>query len=217
MADPKKFKAFQRDEQVLYEAEAHKALLDNALKNVHTALPGIIASYDADTQTASVQPAIKRLFIEKGAVNLPLCVDCPVQFPQGGPFVLTFPVVAGDECLLLFSERAIDFWFENGGVQLPSEYRTHDLSDAFVLVGVNSLARKLTNVQTDGAELRTRDRSIYLKITESGFVVKGDITLDGDINQTGGITSSGDHVANGTHLHTHTHPDPQGGSTGQPS
>lgn len=179
--------------------------LENRLRELHTCLPGIVVSFDAARQTATVQPAIKRVFTELGAVNLPVCMDVPVCFPGGGGFWLTFPVVAGDECLLVFAERCIDRWHAEGGTQLPAEYRLHDLSDAFALVGVTSQPRRLANVQASGAELRTRDRSTFLRLEAGRVVIRGNVVLEGDIQQTGAITSSGDHVAGGTSLRTHRH------------
>lgn len=168
-----------------------------ALKDLHTCLPGIIASYNEATQTASVQPAIKRIFSEKGSVALPVCVDVPVAFPGGGDFYLTFPVKAGDDCILFFSERCIDYWHVNGGVQLPAEYRLHDLSDAFAQVGVNSQPRKLSAVQTDGAELRTRDRSTYIKLTNGTIFIKGNIVHEGNNTQTGNLNRTGTSTTSG--------------------
>lgn len=170
---------------------AMEAYLSSALKNLHTALPGIISAVDLSTQTATVQLAIQRVFTERGAVALPPCLDVPLHYPSGGNFVLTFPVQEGDECLCVFSERCIDFWFVSGGVQLPAEYRLHDLSDAFAFVGVRSLPNKLSDVQADGAELRTLDRSTYIRVTEGNIFIKGNIIHEGNTTQTGDTTSTG--------------------------
>lgn len=183
---------------------AMEAYLSSALKNLHTALPGIIASVDLDSQTATVQIAIQRIFTERGPVPLPVCLDVPLHYPSGGGFALTFPVKAGDECLLIFSERCIDYWFVNGGVQLPAEYRLHDLSDAFAFVGVRSLPNKLNNVQTDGAELRTANRSTYIKVTEGTIFIKGNIVHEGNTQQTGDTTQTGNVALTGNFGNTGT-------------
>lgn len=199
MADDKQFSKGQRDQQLTATQEAaHAAQIDGRLKDLHTCMPGIIASFNPDTQTASVQPAIQRIFTEKGPVNLPLCVDVPVAFPGGGDFFLTFPVKKDDECILFFSERCIDFWHEKGGVQLPAEYRLHDLSDAFAQVGVNSQPKKLTALQMDGAELRTRSRSTYIRLTEGTIYVKGNIIHEGNTTQTGNVTQTGNITQTGS-------------------
>lgn len=198
MADGKQISKVQRDQQLTATPEeAHAAQIDGRLKDLHTCLPGIIASFDPDTQTASVQPAIQRIFTEKGAVNLPLCVDVPVAFPGGGDFFLTFPVKAGDECILLFSERAIDNWHASGGTQTPAEYRLHDLSDGIAIVGLNSQPHKLAALQMTGAELRTRSRSTYIRLEDGTIFIKGNIVHEGNVQQTGNLNRTGTSTTTG--------------------
>jgi len=163
----------QRDQEWAGDLdESVREMVLGLLKDLHTSCPGIIKSYDPATQTATVQAAIKRVFVDDGPVALPLCVDVPVYFPGGGGFVHTFPVKAGDECIMVFAERCIDNWWDRGGVQEPFEVRFHDLSDAFALVGVRSRPRFLTNVSTDASELRTEDGSTVLRV-EDGMVTAG--------------------------------------------
>ena len=85
--------------------------INSRMTMVWTALPGIIQSFDPQALTCEVQPAIKgRMTTEKGIelVNMPLLLDCPVVFPHAGGCSLTFPIQPGDECLVVFSSRAID-------------------------------------------------------------------------------------------------------------
>lgn len=199
--------------------------IESRLRDLHTSIPGVIVSFNAAKQTATVQPAIKRIFIEQGPVNLPLCMDVPVKFPGGGGFFLTFPVKPGDECELKFSERAIDFWYQNGAVQLPSEYRLHDLSDAIADVGLNSQPNAIPALCTTGAELRTRDGSTFLRMEAGKITIQGNVVLNGDLTQTGSqtvsgsVAASGDVTAEGTSVHTHTHKNVKAGTdnTGVPN
>ena len=220
MADGKTTSQMQRDAQVSGgQDEAYSAQIEGRLKDLHTCMPGIIVSFDPVTQTASVQPAVKRIFTERGAVNLPVCVDVPVAFPGGGDFFLTFPVKAGDECILLFSERAIDYWHANGGTQLPAEYRLHDLSDGIAQVGLNSQPKKLSALQMDGAELRTRDRSTYIRLTNGTIYIKGNIVQEGSLTASGTVTAKVDVIAAGKSGKGHTHGGvlPGGASTTAPN
>jgi phage baseplate assembly protein gpV len=199
--------------------------IESRLRDVHTCLPGQIVSFDPQKQTAVVQPSIQRIFIAQGPVNLPVCVDVPVKFSGGGGFFLTFCPAAGDECILQFSERAIDFWYQHGGVQLPSEYRLHDLSDAFASVGVNSQPKAIPNLCTTGAELRTRDGSTFVRVEAGTVTIQGNVVITGNLVQTGSqtvsgsVTASGDVKANGTSVHSHTHSGVQSGAanTGVPN
>src|SRR6185369_15524510 len=106
-------------------------------------------------------------------------VDVPVVIAGGGDLYLTFPIAPGDECLLHFSERAIDNWWDRGGVQEPSEYRLHDYSDAFALVGPLSRPRFLGSYSTTAAELRTRDGTTVLSFQGGKIVLNADAVFLG--------------------------------------
>lgn len=150
-----------------------QAQIDNKLTDVHTALPAIVISFDADTRTIKAQPTIQRTFSEgigmSGDFNLPPCVDVPVVFPMGGGYELTFPIKEGDECLLIFAERCIDAWFDSGEPKPPADFRQHDLSDAFAIVGVRSLANKQP-VWTGGVELHGKGN--HIRIDDSSIEAK---------------------------------------------
>jgi phage baseplate assembly protein gpV len=138
-------------------------------------------------------------------------VDVPVIFPRGGGCTLTFPVKAGDECLLIFADRCIDFWWQNGGVQKPVDLRMHDLSDAFAIVGPQSQAHKISGI-TSAAQLRTDDGAAFVEvaaghaitvktpgkltatdggteITSPTIVLNGNVTINGNLSQ--GMGASG--------------------------
>lgn len=133
-----------------------------------TALPGIVSSFDPVAMTCEVQPAIQgKVKTEDGRVqlvNLPMLLDCPVVFPHGGGCSLTFPIATGDECLVVFSCRAIDLWWQSGGVQPPVEVRMHDLSDGFVIPGPYSQPRVLSGVSTSAVQLRSDDGQAFFEL-----------------------------------------------------
>lgn len=203
-----------------------------------TSLPGIIQSFDPVKLTAVVQPAIQGIVQQQDgttkAVNLPLLLDCPVVFPRGGNCTLTFPIAEGDECLVIFSSRCIDSWWQNGGHEnKPMEPRMHDLSDGFCLPGVFSQATKISNVSTTTVQLRSNDASTYVELDPAGQVVNivapgglnitaptvaitGAMTVTKTIDAQDKITSTVDVKAGNISLKTHVHPDPQGGTTGAP-
>lgn len=157
--------------------EALRAALEGWQARMYTALPGIIQSYDAVAQTVSVQPALRaQVRAADGTVrdvDLPLCLDCPVQFPGGGGFVATFPVAPGDECLLVFSARCIDAWWQSGGIQSAAlDLRMHDLSDGFAILGFRSQPRRLASVSTTAAELRTDDGAAFVRVAAGAVTLR---------------------------------------------
>ena len=214
-----------------------------------TALPAIVHEFDPETLTCVCQPTIKgRIKKPDGTielVNMPLLLDCPVVFPHAGGCSLTFPVKQGDECLVVFSSRGIDFWWQQGGVQPPPEPRMHDLSDGFAILGVWSQVTKITGVSTSAVQLRSDDGQAFVEINPQTHVINAKtsaditatasnivatasgnatlkaskVTIDAPVvNMTGKLTVNGDIVGNGVDLKTHKHSGVQtgNGNTGAP-
>lgn len=157
-----------------------------------TSLPGIIQSFNADAVTAVVQPAIQGVVTaydgSTSGVNLPLLLDCPVVFPRGGGATLTFPVKAGDECLVVFASRCIDAWWQSGGVQLPMEMRMHDLSDGFVFVGPQSQAKKISGISTTAVQLRSDDGAAFVEVNPTSHAIKVQTSGDATVQASGNVT-----------------------------
>lgn len=105
-----------------------QALKQEIFESLHCALPGIVESFDAGTQTAVIRPAVK----SRSGLELPLFRDVPVHMP------VSFDVSAGDHCLVVFADCDIDAWFDSGEVSVPSSARMHSLSDGFAFVGFDS-------------------------------------------------------------------------------
>ena len=141
---------------------------------IWTSFPGVIQSYDPTKRTCVVQPALKALVEDvngvKSWINLPLLVDCPVQFPGGGGITLSFPIAAGDECLVIFSARCIDAWWQLGGVQVQAELRMHDLSDGMVIPGFSSVPNVEPALSTTKAQLRNKAGTTYVEVDAAGEV-----------------------------------------------
>ncbi len=199
--------------------EATRTAQDGHQARIWTSLPGTIQSFDADACTAVVQPTIQGIQQNPDGsfvtINMPLCLDVPVEFPGGGGCTLTFPIAEGDECELRFQSRAIDAWWQNGGIQPQIEQRLHDLSDAICVVGIRSQPRKLTNISTTTTQLRNDAADTYVELDPAGQTVKvvapGGINLngvtidsDGNLGSPGEITrgvGTGDQVTLGQHKH----------------
>ncbi len=224
------------EQAVLAAIQGHQA-------GVWTALPGIIQSYNAAKMTVEVEVALKMQFQQPdGAwewVSIKPLVDCPVLFPSGGGFTLTFPIAAGDECLVMFSARCIDAWWQSGGVQVQADFRMHDLSDGFAFIGPRSQPRVLSPAGSGtGVELRNDARTAYVRIDNAASVevvtpanltatVGGTASVTAPtINLTGNVNITGNLVVTGTVTNasknigsTHTHGGVQtgAGTTGAPT
>ncbi|MGA9606993.1 MAG: Gp138 family membrane-puncturing spike protein [Rouxiella badensis] len=197
------------------------ALAEDISSALRVAMPGIIQSFDPETVTCTVQPAVRGTTTDTEGVSqstpLPLLLDVPVVFPRGGGVTMTFPIKAGDECLLIFGDRGFDFWWQSGGVQEPVDDRQHDLADAFAIIGPQSQAQKINNVSTDSVQLRSDDGATSLSLNPTAGtiagVAPGGFDLNGlKISRSGQLTLVDGSVVDG---HTHGGVE-QGGSKTEP-
>ncbi|EJH5754909.1 hypothetical protein NED27_001323 [Escherichia coli] len=199
--------------------QADVRLAGSVMSALRVSMPGIVQSFNPDTVTVVVQPAIKGYEPDSNGINqsttLPLLVDVPVVFPRGGGCTLTFPVKAGDECLVVFADRCIDFWWQSGGIQEPVDERMHDLSDAFCIVGPQSQAKKIGGISTSAVELRSDDGETKLSLNPASGAING--TAPGGFNLNGlKILSDGRlQLVDGSIVDKHTHGgvEPGGSST----
>lgn len=106
---------------------------------------GKIVSFNGTKKTARVQLLFKSVYPDGTLVSYPVLVDCPVFTLQGGLGAVEFPIAANDQCLVMFSDRNIDMWFQTGNENAPPNARCHDLADGVVLVGINALNSTLQN------------------------------------------------------------------------
>lgn len=118
---------------------------------------GTIQSFTASNQTASATIAYQKVFFRVNSTTqayepyllpYPLLIDAPVICLGGGAAALTFPITAGDECLILFNDRDIDNWFASNTGGAPATARSHAFTDGFILVGIRSLSNVIENYDT---------------------------------------------------------------------
>jgi len=144
---------------------------------------GTIESFDSDNQTATVS------LIDKGVRDTidgevlqtySLLQDVPVIVNKGASGGLTIPINAGDTCLVLFNDRDIDNWFDDGLSQKPNTKRTHDLADAIALVGIRSQVNKITDYNNTATELNYLANKILLDNSKISLLnsAGGQINLD---------------------------------------
>lgn len=161
-------------------------LIRRIILEVNTSIPGEIVSFNPANQTATVQPCVRSVVInikgEKRNLTLPIIASVPVMFPYSttSGFSITYPVQKGDQCLIIFSQRCIDNWLAYGSVQdgvEPDRPRAHDLADAIAIVGLIPNPSAISSFQTDGVEIRNKDRKVHAKVTDTNVeLISNDVS-----------------------------------------
>lgn len=198
-----------------------RQMIKAAMAELWVCLPCTVESYDAEAVTITAQPSIIiPIRLPDGTLSLdpmPLLVDVPVIFTRGGGVSITHPINQGDECLVIFADRCIDAWWQNGGEQLATDNRRHDLSDGFAIFAPQSQAHKLQNISPDKLQIRTDDGQAYIELNPATHAIKaqtigdielqaptiklvGNVDIQGNVSTTGTLTNNGKSVGS-----THTH------------
>ena len=112
-----------------------QAIRTNQLE-LHTAFPAEITAVTTPGFLVSVQPLLKRRFMDASVEPLPIIQNVPVVMPNGARYSIRVPVAVGDTGLCVVSERSLDVWKIHGGTVDPQDTRLHHLSDAVFIPGL---------------------------------------------------------------------------------
>lgn len=160
-------------------------------------MPGKIQSYDATNQKAVVIPQLHRKLADGRIERVPVLNDVPVIWPRSGGAFMTFPVSAGDGCLLVFCERSLDEWKANGGEVVPQDPRAHALSDAVAIMGFSPFNGPSNGgsdvlLQMGGSSVRLSGSKITLSASE--VEINGNLAINGGSVEHNGVNIGDDHV-----------------------
>ena len=114
-------------------------VLSQALKDIHTAMPGIVEAYDATTRRAQVRPALRLLTTNGKSVSRAPIVNAPVLFPYGARCGVLFPLAVGDSVLIIVSERGLTAFKQTFAESDPDPTRFFSAADGVILPGFGQL------------------------------------------------------------------------------
>jgi hypothetical protein len=164
------------DPQALKNSSQGTLTLSQVIKNhikafmsgVHTMMPGEVVAYYSDG-TADIQPLFQRQYdtSQNPLVYKPI-PKVPIIYMGPNNGWLRFPLSVGDPVMLVFAERSIDKWFDQGGQAVPQDKRMFDLSDAVCIPGLRSSQQAITP-NGDPASLELAFGDAWLEITSEGL------------------------------------------------
>ena len=221
-------------------------LLTRFKREIYTALPGLVESYDAATRRATVQPALRLVLAdsEESEVRQAPVMNVPVLLPSAGGYTVSLPIGPGEPVMLIVAQRDLTRWKESYAESTPGP-GIMVARDAVAIAGFGP--RSYTPANSGGIALQSDDGRRYIRIQSdgtiaaanesgaafvlkssgeidfdapSGVVFNGSMLIDGAIVATGDIGTSGQVTAAGvrlsTHRHLKEHVPPVPGQTGDP-
>lgn len=184
---------------------------ERAVMDVRVSMPARIVSFDPATKTAQVEILLKMVDDADEAIDYPPLTDCPCVFTRGGGFHVVHPYKAGDNGLVLFSDRCLDGWFESGQAAAPMDYRIHSMSDAYFIGGADNMTN-VSPIPSNAMFIGKDDNSAGLQINSDGSVIlKGasftiePVTNSNGVINTGTVASTQDVTAGGKSMMNHIH------------
>lgn len=152
-------------------ADAIRTHIDAVLTQMNVCLPAKIVAYDPKTQYASVQIQLKQKYEDGTLVQRPVVPNVPVIFPRAraGKVRMHWGLYEGDDVTLNFSQRSLDNWKTQGGMQDPADRRKFHISDCYATPGGSAKPDAFPVNDPDSIEI----------INENGIV---QIKKDGTIN-----------------------------------
>lgn len=122
---------------------------------------GTITSFDPEKQVCQATINYKKTYFRSNASgqqetyyeDYAILIDAPAIILAGGGANLTFPIAPGDECLCIFNDRDIDVWWASGQTKQNETGRMHSFTDALILVGLKSQAKKISSYDMQHAQL----------------------------------------------------------------
>lgn len=231
------------------KAEDFKVSLQRLLPTmINTAIPGIIDELtlgDDGVPRVSAYTAIRLKFInpdtrEVQYIDSPKITNIPLSVNQceGLGLSITMPVMHGQLCTLIFSQRSLDNFATTGQISNPTSgedaalctVRCFDYTDAMCFPGVMTPANNIQNYSQTAVEVRNRDGSVKLSVYPESLSLKqgeatiqmsgnniamnaGTVTINGNLSVSGEISSDTDVLSAGISGKNHVHT----GNMGQPT
>lgn len=188
--------------------ESVNKVAKKTVSQIHTAVPAVITAFDAGKGLATVQPKAKFKKPNGETMDYPSIGGVPVVFPQSQNVTIAFPIKAGDNCLLVFGEKALDYWLY--GKETDTELN-FDLSNAIAIPSLATVGNAAMQMACDEDAAVVQAGDTVLKVKGDAIYIKGDLKVEGK------ITATDDVLANeSVSLANHIHGGDSGGTTSKP-
>lgn len=188
--------------------ESVNKVAKKTVSQIHTAVPAVITAFDAGKGLATVQPKAKFKKPNGETMDYPSIGGVPVVFPQSQNVTIAFPIKAGDNCLLVFGEKALDYWLY--GKETDTELN-FDLSNAIAIPSLATVGNAAMQMACDEDAAVVQAGDTVLKVKGDAVYIKGDLKVEGKITATDDVLAN-ERIS----LANHTHGGDSGGSTTKP-
>ena len=122
--------------------------LDNRITDMYVAIPAVVIRVYDDLKQLKIdaQPSVNQFFMDETEEEHPILLNIPVMMPGTTRSLVSFPIAAGDNVMLLFCHRSIDNFKAGSGLPtIPTDHRQHSEMDAVAIPGIFPFAKSPNN------------------------------------------------------------------------
>ena len=149
---------------------------DARFQDTHTAVPGQIVSWSATTQTATVQPMVRKPLPSADGIQTyetpPQIQNVPCYVLRGGGYLVSVPFAVGDPVWLMFSEQSYAEYLSTGALSNPKDLRRHGTGYPFAIPGPAPASLALQSVSSTALVIG-RDGQDELIMVSPGLIQAG--------------------------------------------
>jgi len=176
------------------EIEIIEAAIESDRLDLHTMRAGTVQAVNG--KYVDVRLDVKRLIPDEngGLAEEQICVlkNVPVWCYRDATFHVSFPIKAGTEGAVFFSETSLGQWRAGSGSEVPDDSGLHTLTGAIFFPGmVRDAATDALATPNDGLVVGTVDGTIAVSIQENGTITAENSAGSFDLAPSGRFSANG--------------------------
>lgn len=147
----------------------------NTFYSLNKILPARVVSYDDSDNTVNCEIVLKRN-VDGNEIDYPVMAQCPVII-LGAEANITFPIEAGQTCLLMFADRDLDIFWSSGQKKTPNTRRAHAFADAIALIGLRTES-EAQPINQNAVQITGGSKKIAIKNDAQSLKLLIDLLID---------------------------------------
>ena len=142
-----------------------------ATASMYTSLAGKVVKYDTVSNTAEIElGSMQASYAENGVEYEPLSnlYEVPILLDRAGSTAVTLPIVAGDECLVLFNHKSMNIFRLTGSAGKPDHLKNGDIEDAYAIIKQVSIPKNdIVKIKDTAYQIRgVKDNNSYIEYSQ---------------------------------------------------
>jgi Phage protein Gp138 N-terminal domain len=153
-------------------------LKEDIMTTLRVCVPGQVVSFNGTKRTAVIKILLKRTLADGTYADYGNLQDVPIYTPGAGGAFLLFPIAPGDQGIVVFADRNIGGWIQNGTIAPLPDMRAHSLSDGIFIPGLNAYSATVPAYSTSKTVLTYQGSTLELDPAGIKLIGNGGAEID---------------------------------------